>query len=345
MGRKGNGFSLYLCYQFRFLFGKDAHTLDLSVLHHLVELSYILGLFGIGCLVVLGLLGCILIVTGYGLACGDISSVLVDIYLVDGSVGIGQIIGIYLVVPRLQLFDDFRAGQSVLVVHHRTVGVLPDGCFGVLPDEPVKNGLVPRCKVRVLMGAKHIPSAHARIALLVWVRLRVEGPDGAYIIGYQFFIAVGLHLVGVVLFVIHLLFLRAVGFQLGPPATDTYLRAFLHAVLLFAVLVLGTFFTRVPGVTPADQGENGTGLHQAVGKVTYQVVFHFQLGRDIHAVPVQGLEHVSHAVQKQLGSLVPVVGISYHSAAHHIIGIIGFHTVAILHRARQVAVIKAHLAQ
>lgn len=103
MCRKGNGFRLYLCYQLCLLFGKDAHTLDLAVLHHLVELSYILGLFGIGCLVVLGLLGCILIVTGYGLAGGDISSVLVDIYLVDGSVGIGQIIGIYLVVPRLQL--------------------------------------------------------------------------------------------------------------------------------------------------------------------------------------------------------------------------------------------------
>ena len=89
---------MYLCYQLRFLFGKDAHTLDLSVLHHLVEFGYILGLFGIGCPVGFGLLGCILIVTGYGLAGGDISSVLVDIYLADGSVSIGQIIGIYLVV-------------------------------------------------------------------------------------------------------------------------------------------------------------------------------------------------------------------------------------------------------
>ena len=215
----------------------------------------------------------------------------------------------------------------------------------MLTDEPVKNGLVPRRKVRVLVGAKHIPSAHARIAFLVGVRLHVEGLDGAYIIGYQFFIAVSLHLVGVVLFVIHLLFLRAIGFQLGIPSSDTYLSAFLHTILLFAVLMLGTFFTRVPGVTPADQGENGTGLHQAVGKVTYQVVFHFQFGGDIHAVPVQGLEHVSHAVQKQLGSLVPVVGISYHSTAHYIVGIIGFHTVAILHWARQVAVVKRNLTQ
>ena len=90
MCRKGNGFRLYLCYQLCLLFGKDAHTLDLAVLHHLVELSYILGLFGIGCLVVLGLLGCILIVTGYGLAGGDISSVLVDIYLVDGADGLKE---------------------------------------------------------------------------------------------------------------------------------------------------------------------------------------------------------------------------------------------------------------
>ena len=96
MGRKGNGFRLYLCYQLRFLFGKDTHTFDLAVLHHLVELGYILGLFGIGFLVGFGLLGGVLIVTGYGLAGGDISSVLVDIYLVDGSVGIGQIISIYL---------------------------------------------------------------------------------------------------------------------------------------------------------------------------------------------------------------------------------------------------------
>ena len=125
------------------------------------------------------------------------------------------------------------------------------------------------------MGAKHIPTAHARIALLVGVRLCVEGLNGAYIIGYQFFITIGLHLVGVVLFVIHLFFLRAVGLQLGIPSADTYLRAFLHTVFLFAVLVLGTFFTRVPGVTPADQGEDGTGLHQSVGKVAYQVVFHF----------------------------------------------------------------------
>ncbi len=195
------------------------------------------------------------------------------------------------------------------------------------------------------MGAKHIPTAHARIALLVGVRLCVEGLNGAYIIGYQFFITIGLHLVGVVLFVIHLFFLRAVGLQLGIPSADTYLRAFLHTVFLFAVLVLGTFFTRVPGVTPADQGEDGTGLHQSVGKVAYQVVFHFQLGGDIHSVPVQGLEHAAHAVQKQLGGLVSVVGISHHSTAHHIVGIIGFHSVAILHWARQVAVVKRNLTQ
>ena len=79
--------------------------------------------------------------------------------------------------------DDLGGGEWVLVVDEGGVGVVGDGCLGVVWDEGVKKGVVGRWKVGVVMGGKEMGRGDGGIGVLVGVRVWVEGVNGGYMMG------------------------------------------------------------------------------------------------------------------------------------------------------------------
>ena len=104
--------------------------------------------------------------------------------------------------------------------------------------------------------------------------------------------------------------------------------------------MLGAFLSRVARVTPTNEGEHSPGIHKAISKVRYKVVFDLQLCRHIQAVPVKRLEHIPHTIDEQFLRLESAVCVTHNRTAGNIVSIVSFDTLTVVHRSWQVAVIK-----
>ena len=217
----------------------------------------------------------------------------------------------------------------------------------MVPNVAQQQAAIHRFQLRVQVLEEHLHTGFPRIGLLVAVQAVVVGLDHLHIVSHQLLVAVGflLNLVAVGLIVVEPLALRLVHRQLGIPAANAVLVAFLVAVLLGAVELLGVFLLRVRGGAPAHEREQVARPHQVVLELVHQVVFHLHFQWKTEVLAVEEPEHVAQATDIQIRVLLAAVGRTDESTAAHIVGVVGLHAAAVVHLARQVAVVEAHLAQ
>ena len=105
------------------------------------------------------------------------------------------------------------------------------------------------------------------------------------------------------------------------------------------------FLLRVRGGAPAHEREQVARPHQIVLELVHQVVLHLHLQRQAEAAPIKEAEHIAQAAYIQIRVFLAAVGRADEGTAAHVVCVVGLHAVAVVHFARQVAVVETHLAQ
>ena len=273
----------------------------------------------------------------------DISVALEDVDVGGSPFFVGQVVCLYFVVVARKFLQNFGGAQPPVFVVYAHRGVAPNAGLDLLADIPAQGDFVQALKPGVDVGDKHVPTAHAGVALLVGVRGVVPFSVVGAVVGNEFF-------KGVVSFVFPLFVGLVADFLALDPVLAFAVEPADAGVVLVgyrplegAVHGLGIFFLGVLRCAEVHEGKGNTGLQEAVFVFAHQVLLDFDAGGHAPAVAFDEPEHVAEAFCHQCIVFLAGIGCPDPALAHYVVGIVGVDALVAFHPARQVDVVHGDL--